>query len=188
MILEHFPAYSPHDFLFKIAKSPEDLAGFYAVRREIFCKEQGIFAEDDRDLFDETMFPIVCKSLIAGMEDGVAGVVRIDERRPGVWHGSRLGVAAEFRRIRHISPGVAVRNLQPCYHGLGALGAGLIHKAVSTARALGCHEFLATVQHQNARFFQRLHWEPLEELQLHGIPHFRMRADLGYYQAAARVA
>jgi hypothetical protein len=188
MILERFPAYSPHDFVFKIAKSPQDLAGFFAVRRAIFCEEQGIFAEDDRDLFDETMIPIICMTLIAGIEDGVAGVVRIDERRPGVWHGSRLGVSAEFRRIRHISPGVAVRNLQPCYHGLGALGAGLIHKAVSTARALGCQEFLATVQHQNARFFQRLHWQPLEEIELHGIPHVRMRADLEFYQAAARVA
>ncbi|RYD39364.1 MAG: histone acetyltransferase [Verrucomicrobiaceae bacterium] len=171
-----------------MARSQEDLDGFFKVRREIFCEEQGIFTEDDRDMFDETMMPIVCKTLIAGMEDSVAGVVRIDERRPGVWYGSRLGVARDFRRIRHFSPGVAVRNMQPCYEGLGALGAGLIHKAVSTANALGCIEFLATVQHQNARFFQRLHWEPLEEIQLHGILHVRMRADLAYYQAAERVA
>ncbi|MGL4401789.1 MAG: MSMEG_0567/Sll0786 family nitrogen starvation N-acetyltransferase [Luteolibacter sp.] len=188
MILENFPHYSPHDFVFKIAKSKEDLDGFFSVRRDIFCEEQAIFVGDDRDVFDESMIPIICKTLIVGMEDSVAGVVRIDERKPGVWHGSRLGVARDFRRIRHFSPGVAVRNLQPCYHGLGALGAGLIHKAVSTANALGCHEFLATVQSQNARFFQRLHWDPLGEIILHGIPHVRMRADLGYYQAAARVA
>lgn len=188
MILERFPSYSPHDFVFKIAKSKEDLNGFFSVRREIFCEEQGIFEKDDRDLFDEKMIPIVCKTLIAGMEDGVAGVVRIDERRPGVWYGSRLGVAIPFRKIRHFSPGVSIRNLQPCYHGLGALGAGLIYKAVSTANALGCQEFLATVQHQNARFFQRLHWEPIEEIMLHGLLHVRMRADLNYYQAAARVA
>jgi len=188
MILERFPSYSPHDFVFKIAKSPEDLAGFFALRRDVFCQEQGIFNGDDRDLSDEAMIPIVCKTLIAGMEDAVAGVVRIQERTPGLWHGSRLGVAADYRRIRHFSPGVAIRNLQPCYHGLGALGAGLIHKAVSTAKALGCHEFLATVQIQNARFFQRLHWEPLEEITLHGIPHVRMRADLSCYQAALRVA
>lgn len=188
MILERFPTYSPHDFVFKIAKSQEDLAGFFAVRRDIFCEEQGIFSGHDRDLFDEKMIPIVCKTLIAGMEDSVAGVVRIDERKPGLWHGSRLGVAMDSRRIRHFSPGVAVRNLQPCYHGLGALGAGLIYKAVSTAQALGCDEFLATVQHQNARFFQRLHWEPLEEIVLYGITHVKMRADLSYYQAASRVA
>lgn len=188
MIFERFPTYSPHDFVMKIATSPEDLEGFFRVRREIFCEEQGVFTADDRDPFDENMIAIVCKTLIAGMEDGVAGVVRIDERRPGVWHGSRLGVAKDFRRIRQFSPGMAVRNHQPCYHGLGALGAGLIYKAVSTANAIGCQEFLATVQHQNARFFQRLHWEPLEEMMLYGIPHVKMRADLNYYQQAARVA
>ena len=139
-------------------------------------------------MYDEAMIPIVCKTMIAGMEDTVVGAVRIDERRPGQWFGSRLGVGMDFRRIRHFSPGVSVRNLQPCYHGLGALGAGLIYKAVSTANAIGCEEFLATVQHQNARFFQRLHWEPLEEILLHGIVHVKMRADLTYYQPAAQVA
>jgi hypothetical protein len=188
MFLEKFSAYSPQDFVFKIATTPEDLDGFYRIRRDIFCEEQGVFSVDDRDMYDEAMIPIVCKTILAGMEDSVAGVVRIDERKPGVWFGSRLGVAANFRRIRHFSPGVAVRNQQPCYHGLGALGAGLIYKAVSTANAIGCHEFLATVQHQNARFFQRLHWEPLEEIMLHGLLHVKMRADLSYYQPAARVA
>lgn len=188
MIFERFPSFSPHDFVFKIASTPEDLDGFFSLRRRIFCEEQGVFESDDRDPIDESMIPIVCKTMLAGMEDAVAGVVRIDERKPGVWYGSRLGVGMDFRKIRHFSPGVAVRNLQPCYHGLGALGAGLIYKAVSTANALGCHEFLATVQHQNARFFQRLHWEPLGELMLHGIPHVKMRADLSYYQPAVRVA
>jgi putative N-acetyltransferase (TIGR04045 family) len=82
---------------------------------------------------------------------------------------------------------VAIRNHQPIYRGLGALGAGLIYKAVSTAHALGCREFLATVQHQNARFFQRLHWEPMGELELFGLTHVKMRADLNYYQPAVYV-
>ncbi len=88
MILEHFPSYSPHDFVFKIAKTPEDLDALFAVRRAIFCEEQSI-----------------CN-----------GGGRIDERKPGIWHGSRLGVAMDYRRIRHFSPGVAIRNLQPCYY------------------------------------------------------------------------
>ena len=188
MILERFTKFCPSDFVFKIAGSEEDREGFFELRREIFCEEQGVFEEDDRDLIDANMMPIVCKTILAGMEDSVAGVVRIDEREPGVWYGSRLGVGKPFRRLRHVSPGVAVRNLQPCYHHLGALGAGLIYKAVSTANAIGCHEFLATVQHQNARFFQRLHWEPLEEIVFHGLKHVTMRADLNYYQPAARVA
>jgi len=74
---------------------------------------------------------------------------------------------------------------QPVHLGLGALGAGLIYKAVSLAHALGCREFLATVQHQNARFFERLHWRPLEKLDLFGIPRVRMQADLQHNRPAA---
>lgn len=187
MIFDTYHHFTPSDYVFKIARTREELAGYWALRRAIFCVEQGIFTDTDRDAIDEHAIPIVCETLLAGMEDSVVGVVRIDEREPGVWYGSRLGVAADFRSVKKISPGVAMRNHQPVYRGLGALGAGLIYKAVSTAHKLGCREFLATVQHQNARFFQRLHWEPLEELQLHGLTHVRMRADLGYYRPAESV-
>jgi len=187
MIFDTFQQYAPQDFVFKIARTPSELAGYWRVRRDIFCEEQHIFAHTDRDEIDEAATPIVCETLIAGMEDVVVGVVRIDEREPGVWYGSRLGVSLDFRSVKKLSPGVALRNHQPVFRGLGALGAGLIYKAVSTAHALGCREFLATVQHQNARFFQRLHWEPLGELELFGIRHVRMRADLGYYRPAESV-
>jgi hypothetical protein len=187
MLFDTFHHFTPQDFVFKIARTREELEGYWALRRAIFCEEQGIFQGSDRDAIDEHAIPIVCESLIAGMEDAVVGVVRIDQREPGLWYGSRLGVAANFRSVKRLSPSVAVRNHQPVFRGLGALGAGLIYKAVSTAHAIGCHEFLATVQHQNARFFQRLHWEPLEELELFGIQHVKMRADLGYYRPAESV-
>ncbi len=187
MLFDAFHHFTPTDFVFKIARTREELDGYWKVRRDIFCEEQGIFQHSDRDKVDEHGIPIVCETLIAGMEDSVVGVVRIDEREPGVWYGSRLGVAADFRSVKKISPGVAMRNHQPVYRGLGALGAGLIYKAVSTAHALGCKEFLATVQHQNAKFFQRLHWEPLGELELFGLKHVKMRADLGYYRPAESV-
>jgi predicted GNAT family N-acyltransferase len=187
MIFDPFDRFAAQDFVFKIARTSEELAGYWALRRAIFCEEQRIFRVTDRDEFDATGIPIVCSTVIAGMEDAVAGVVRIDERAPGLWHGSRLGVAADFRSVKKLSPGVTARSRFPVSRGLGALGAGLIFKAVSTARALGCQEFLATVQHQNARFFQRLHWEPLGEITLFGIPHVRMRADLSHYPAAATV-
>ena len=187
MLFDSYHCFTPQDFVFKIAKTRLELEGYWALRRAIFCEEQRIFRESDWDTMDERAIPIVCESLVAGMEDLVVGVVRIDEREPGVWYGSRLGVAQEFRSMKKLSPGVAVRNQQPVYRGLGALGAGLIYKAVSTAHALGCREFLATVQHQNARFFQRLHWEPMGELELFGLTHVKMRADLNYYQPAAYV-
>ncbi|HEY5752633.1 MAG TPA: MSMEG_0567/Sll0786 family nitrogen starvation N-acetyltransferase [Chthoniobacterales bacterium] len=187
MLFDPFYQFVPPDFVFKIARTREELDGYWKLRRAIFCEEQGIFEGSDRDERDERAIPIVCETLIAGMEDSVVGAVRIDEREPGLWYGSRLGVATDFRSVKKLSPGVAMRNHLPVYRGLGALGAGLIFKAVSTAHALGCHEFLATVQHQNARFFQRLHWEPLGELDLFGIRHIKMRADLNYYQPAKSV-
>jgi hypothetical protein len=187
MLFDPYHCFTPQDFAFKIARSELELEGYWELRRAIFCQEQRIFPDSDRDTVDEGAIPIICQSVVAGMEDLVVGVVRIDEREPGLWHGSRLGVAVEFRSIKKLSPGVAVRNHQPVYRGLGALGAGLIYKAVSTAHAMGCREFLATVQHQNARFFQRLHWEPLGELELFGLAHVKMRADLSYYRPAAYV-
>jgi hypothetical protein len=187
MLFDSYHCFTPQDFVFKIARSELELIGYWELRRTIFCEEQKIFRDSDRDAVDERAIPIVCQSVIAGMEDLVVGAVRIDEREPGVWYGSRLGVAPEFRSIKKLSPGVAVRNHQPVYRGLGALGAGLIYKAVSTAHALGCREFLATVQPQNARFFQRLHWEPLSELELFGLAHVKMRADLNYYRPAVCV-
>jgi len=187
MIFDPFDRFSVPDFVFKIARTPDELEEYWALRKEIFCEEQKIFRVTDRDEIDATAIPIICRTLLAGMEDAVVGVVRIDEREPGVWWGSRLGVAANFRTVKRLSPSVAARSRLPGYRGLGALGAGLIYKAVSTANALGCREFLATVQHQNARFFQRLHWEPLEKISLHGLPHVRMRAELSHYRAAEAV-
>jgi hypothetical protein len=187
MIFEPFDRYSEPDFVFGIARTPEALEGYWGLRRAIFCEEQKIFRGSDRDEIDAKAIPIVCQTLLAGMEDAVVGVVRIDERAPGLWYGSRLGVAAGYRRVKRLSPGVARRSRMPVSRGLGTLGAGLIFKAVSMAHALGCNEFLATVQQQNARFFQRLHWEPLEEMTLHGLPHVRMRADLAHYRAAEMV-
>ncbi len=187
MIFDPFQDFTPPDFIFKIARTPFEWGGYWELRRAIFCDEQRLFLGSDRDEIDDHATAIVCETLLAGMEDAIVGVVRIDERAPGIWHGSRLGVAAGFRSVKKISPSVATRNLQPFYRGFGALGAGLIFKAVSTAHALGCKEFLATVQHQNARFFERLHWEPLAQLELHGLPHVKMRANLDYYRPASRV-
>ncbi len=188
MIIEPFSAYHPADFIFKIARTPDELRGYWQLREEVFCTEQHVFEEHDRDLFDDTGIPIICATLIAGMVDEVVGAVRIDERTPRHWYGSRLCVSAGYRRLLELSPGVSLRNHQPVYRGFGALGAGLIYKAVSTAAALGCDRFLANVQEQNARFFQRLGWDVLDERLLFGRKHIHMAARLERYPAAALVA
>jgi hypothetical protein len=37
------------------------------------------------------------------------------------------------------------------------------------------------VQLPNVRFFQRLHWTSLDSLEIQGVPHHLMEADLAYY-------
>jgi putative N-acetyltransferase (TIGR04045 family) len=113
MIIESYNRYSPVDFVFQIARTREELDAYWKLRREIFCEEQAIFQGTDRDAVDTNAIPIICRSLIAGMPDSVVGVVRIDEREPGIWYGSRLGVKADFRNIKRLSPGVAIRNHLP---------------------------------------------------------------------------
>ena len=61
------------------------------------------------------------------------------------------------------------------------LGTELIRLAVCTANARGCDTFLAHVQMQNVPLFRRLKWNILEEVELHGVSHARMSADLDYY-------
>ncbi len=155
--------FMPGQFRVKLATEAWELREHYSLRREIFCGEQAIFAEHDRDDTDRHAVPIVALSCMAGDPDRVVGVVRIHQPEPGLWWGSRLGVQKQFRRI-------------------GSIGVQLVRLAVCTAAARGCRDFLAHVQSQNVPFFERLHWESQDQLQLHGIPHHLMRADLAHYQ------
>ncbi len=136
-----------------------------ALRREVFCAEQGLFKGDDFDLIDAenpTCRLLVALSAWGGQPDEVIGTVRIHESEPGLWWGSRLAVRRDWRRQ-------------------GQLGSALIRLAVSSAHALGCREFLAHVQAQNVVLFRRLRWSVLEEKIIHDRMHALMRADLAYY-------
>lgn len=148
----------------EVATEPWQLAGYRALRRAIFTEEQGLFDGSDFDEHDRHALPIVAQSQIAGMADRVVGVVRIYLSEPGTWYGGRLGVHREFRRF-------------------GAVGTALITTACSTAHALGCRRFLATVQQANVRYFERHHFRVLREITLLGRPHQLMQADLACYPA-----
>ncbi len=167
MIFEPFSPYRPCEFQLKLATEAWEKRGAFGLRRKVFCDEQGLFGGDDRDCLDDVAIPLVALSMMSVIADDVVGAVRIHEAEPGLWWGSRLAVAAEFRRI-------------------GALGAGLIKLAVGSARARGCARFLAHVQSQNALLFQTMHWAILDEVELHGRPHFRMQADLAHYPPISR--
>ncbi|NJO42503.1 MAG: GNAT family N-acetyltransferase [Cyanobacteria bacterium CRU_2_1] len=146
-------------YIFKLADSLHEYKAYVQLRRTIFAEEQGLFQGDDGDERDEIAYPIVA---IVPETHQVVGVVRIYEPQPGIWYGGRLGTHSDYRKGWQI-------------------GKGLIYKAVTTAHSWGCQQFLATVQLQNVRFFQRLHWHSLEELVICDRPHYLMEADLNYY-------
>ncbi len=131
----------------------------------MFCREQKIFEEDDRDENDGRATMLAAFDLLHGMEDAVIGTVRIHEERPHMWMGSRLAVAAAHRQN-------------------GGIGTQLIRAAVCLAHARGARRFLAQVQAGRARLFHALHWRTLDQGLLHGRAHHLMQADLAHYPAA----
>ncbi|MFK8252483.1 MSMEG_0567/Sll0786 family nitrogen starvation N-acetyltransferase [Ancylobacter terrae] len=162
MMFEPFRPFVASDFQIKYATSRWEREGAARLRREVFCAEQGIFEADDRDAIDEVATPIVALAMLGVAAGDVVGTVRIHEEAPGLWWGSRLAVAADYRTA-------------------GALGPALIRLAVSSANARGCTRFLANVQVQNGLLFRRMRWRILEEIELAGRPHLRMEADLAHY-------
>jgi putative N-acetyltransferase (TIGR04045 family) len=163
--LESLTVVPTDPFACRLARSAREQAAYFALRRSIFCVEQGLFAGDDRDEWDQVATPIVC---LHGpdREAPVVGVVRIWESSPGDWWGGRLGVDAQFRTA-------------------ATVGRRLVQTAVGTARAWGAWRFRATVQRANVPFFRRLRWRSLEEIELHQQPHHLMEADLSWYLPTA---
>ena len=161
MIFEPFERFSPSEFRIKFAASRWEREGAYALRRQVFCEEQGLF-EDDRDTVDDYAITLVALSMLGVAADQVVGTVRIHEDEPGLWRGSRLAVARDCRRI-------------------GAIGATLIRLAVSSAHAMGAERSLRMCRPRTWPFSKQMHWKPLEEVELHGRLHVKMRADLDFY-------
>jgi putative N-acetyltransferase (TIGR04045 family) len=155
-------AFTPCEFRVKWADGGWELSQARALRRAVFCVEQGVFVGDDLDAIDAHAQTLVAVSTVGGMHDQVVGTVRIHAHEDGIWWGSRLAVHAAFRKHGH-------------------LGATLIRLAVSSAHARGCRVFLAHVQSQNVPLFEKLRWTALKEETLHGRPHHLMQADLSAY-------
>lgn len=166
MIIERPAAFVTPEFLIRQATAPWEIGAAASLRHRTFVTEQGIFEDHDRDEIDRHALPLVAVSTMASEADEVVGTVRIHEAEAGVWWGSRLAVAPEYRRV-------------------GRLGAELIRLAVGTAHGRGCTLFLASVQMQNVALFEKLNWTSLGQQDLHGHPHMKMRADLSKYPAIA---
>jgi putative N-acetyltransferase (TIGR04045 family) len=158
--------FMPCEFRIKWADSIWEHERAYALRRKVFCVEQGLFDVDDRDAIDDHAHLLVALSCIGGAHDEVVGTVRIHEEVPHRWWGSRLAVASDYRSV-------------------GRIGATLIRLAVSSAHARGCDAFLAHVQSQNVPLFERLQWRSVQPVQLHGRLHHLMQANLAHYPPCA---
>ncbi|PZD74350.1 hypothetical protein C1752_01237 [Acaryochloris thomasi RCC1774] len=151
---------SAQRYTFELARSQTEVDAYFDLRRTIFCEEQGLFEGHDEDGIDAIATPII--AIDRESSNRVVGVVRIYEDNTRLWYGGRLGVHPDYRRV-------------------GRIGKGLIYKAVTTANTWGCDRFLATVQQQNVRFFQRQHWFSLEEIEICDRPHHLMEAELDFY-------
>jgi putative N-acetyltransferase (TIGR04045 family) len=118
----------------RVARSREDLDAHHAVREAVFVREQGIFAEHDRDAWDDTATKVV-----AAIADRIVGAVRLyplDEA--GLWKGDRLAVLSDARTL--------------------GVGAPLVRFAVTTAGEAGGTRMIALIQKPNVTFFRRLGW------------------------------
>ena len=144
------------EYEFKIIEVDDELKDYYKIRSEIFVKEQNIFEESDLDEYDKDAIHIAAVENSTGK---MVGAVRCYNPEGDTWVGGRLSAAPGFRN--------------------GRVGYNLVRFAVQTVKARGCTKFLAYVQPQNVKFFQRLNWNPVGELfSHHGKPHQLMEADL----------
>jgi len=141
------------------AREAWQLREYFALRRAVFVREQGMFADTDRDAFDAHALHLVAMATSAGVCDEVVGVVRIYEQAEGTWYGGRLAVTPRYRRCREV-------------------GSALTQAAVGAARGLGATRFLATVQADNVAFFERLCFRVLAPASVCGRPHQVMEAPL----------
>lgn len=151
-----------------------DLAAYRALRREVFVREQALFAGSDADLVDDDPRTVV---LVARTSTGeVLGGVRIHPapgsdgippaRDLGWWRGSRLAVAADARL--HLG-----------------VGAALVRAACARAENAGALRFDAEIQAQHGRLFERLGWQVRGERMLHGHPHLVVDYPIGRIQRLA---
>ncbi|GAA5002968.1 hypothetical protein GCM10023206_06240 [Acinetobacter puyangensis] len=158
---EELKQFITDDIIIKVVTEDWERYQYYQLREAIFRDEQKILKED-RDEHDFKALGIVAIGQMFGEHDRVIGAVRIFPENKKCWWGGRLCV-------------------EPLYRHHHAIGKALINAAVSTAKNLGCQTFLATVQQQNERYFQKLCWDSVEELIVANIPHVLMQAQIEQY-------
>jgi putative N-acetyltransferase (TIGR04045 family) len=147
-----------------LARSEDELAAHFRLRRAVFVTEQALFDEhdrDERDLDPRTLFAI---GLVAGEPCGAVRLYPLDPDGEE-WKGDRLAVLPSHRTHR--------------------LGGELVRFAVRTGGRLGGRRMIAHVQVPNVRFFEHLGWRvEADPAPFHGIPHQLMSIGLGRHAGA----
>lgn len=142
----------------KIVETETERQAHFAIRQAVFVAEQALFIGSDVDEHDRHAVHIIAVEQTTGQ---AVGAVRVYEAEPGVWYGGRMAVLPEYRRHSQ------------------AIGPMLDRLAEQTVSERGCRRFLAFIQLQNVRFFERLGWTRVGEPVLHcGQPHQIMEANL----------
>jgi putative N-acetyltransferase (TIGR04045 family) len=134
------------ELIFRVTQNEEELRKCFEIRENVFFEEQKIFEGSDMDDHDNEAIHIVA---IQGEE--ILGTVRIYPDGEGIWFGGRLAVLQAYRgRV---------------------VGERLVRKAVELVKEKGAKRFYAYVQDKNVRFFKRLGWRSMREVQKYGLPH-----------------
>ena len=154
----------------KVTSTSWEKQRYFALRKSVFAQEQKILPDNEQDGQDFRAIAIVALASNCGVIDDVVGAVRIyqvEDANENLWFGGRLCVSRAYR-------------------GHQSIGKALINEAVSRAIDLGCTRFLANVQPQNETYFQSVHWQTVEPIEVAGRPHVRMQAELGSYPFMTR--
>lgn len=142
----------------RVATEPPELADHYALRRQVFVVEQGIFEADDRDRHDDDERTLHVVGLVDGVVGGAVRLYPLDATGE-LWKGDRLAVLPEHRA---------------CH-----LGARLVRFAVATAGEYGGRRMIAHIQLPNVRFFEHLGWRAEgPPAPFHGVEHRLMAIGL----------
>ncbi|MCP1136238.1 GNAT family N-acetyltransferase [Paenibacillus polysaccharolyticus] len=149
----------------KLAVTEQEIQKALSLRRQVFVEEQHLFDATDEDEHDEDSFFINAWKT----ESILMGTVRCypDQEDPFVWWGGRLAVRAEYR--------------------LRGIGVYLIEAAVEEMKLRRVRRFLAQVQQQNVKLFEKLGWVTVGDVfWVCDHPHQIMEANLHVYDAPNR--
>ncbi len=141
------------------AETMELLREAFAIRMEVFVKEQGVPADIELDEYDES--PLSCRHyIVRSDQDGVIAAGRYRSYEPGVAKMQRIAVLKRSR-------------------GTG-VGSYLLSAMEDEARSEGYQASILDAQCSAEPFYRKLGYETvsIEPFLDAGIPHVRMRKSL----------